>query len=1045
MKLALALIAIPSLLIGSPVITEILSVNDSTLADGDGRFSDWIELHNPDATPVDLAGHVLADSDGEWAFPSELIVPPDGYLILFASGRNELDAGGHWHTDFRLGRSGESLSLLAPTGEILSAFEDMPEQRNDVSFGVASNDSIGYFENPTPGTANNVVTLGYVGDTKFSVDRGYHSEAFEVTISVEPEDAIILYTTDGSDPSKGSIFTGPHGRTYAGPIEVTSTTVLKALAYKNGWQSSNVDAQTYIFIKDVLRQPLEGPDGYPEKWGGTLGDYGMDEEVVDDPAYSSDFEDAFAAFPTLSISLDRDDLFGTKGIHQNTLSEGPEWERATSVEFIFPDDASENFQVPCGIRIQGGSSRAVDIPKHSFSLRLREEYGLGALDYPLFTDQPSGENATESFDYLQLRSGFNFAWTHRHYYQSKHAQYNRDQFVNDTYLAMGHPGIHGRWFHLYLNGLYWGVYHMHERPDANFMASYFGGSKEDYDAVNSGEATDGNLNSWNAMWSLARQASDPDAYAELQELLHVDALIDYMILNFYVGNWDWDGHNWRAAGRSADAEQGGGGWFFFPWDSEFAISPNGAGAITNPEPIENALTIDRTQLNGGANRPTGLHRELLASAEYKRRFEDRVYKHFFNGGVFTPERATEIWKTRSDVMDRAVIAESARWGDYKRDRVPGRWAVSDYALYTKNSHYLPNQKFILDRYLKERPEIVLEQMRKARLIGSQLVPEFEIAGVKSSGGEIPMGKVLRLSGGAGFFYTVDGISDPTDADALAYDKTVGIVLESSALVRVRTQSIFGEWSPLAEAFFIVGESASSANLVISEIHYRPTRPNETEQAAGHLLRSDFEFLELRNRRDSPINLVGVQFVNGVSFAFANDAMIEAGERALLVGNAEAFKLRYPEAASKVVGQFQGSLRDSGETLELLDSTGVSIQRVRYDDEDEKADGEGHALVSDGLEWKAGAEPGGSPGALDSEITSPAMAKGVLMVTSDLQIQWNQPRDTAFTLEMSRDLKTWEPTLEERSEHALGDGSIQISFQLQPSSEIRYFRGVILQE
>ena len=67
-----------------------------------------------------------------------------------------------------------------------------------------------------------------------------------------------------------------------------------------------------------------------------------------------------------------------------------------------------------------------------------------------------------------------------------------------------------------------------------------------------------------------------------------------------------------------------------------------------------------------------------------------------------------------------------------------------------------------------------------------------------------------------------------------------------------------------------------------------------------------------------INLVGVQFVNGIAFTFDADSMLGPGERALLVGNAEAFALRYPEALSRVMGQFEGSLRDSGETLELLD-------------------------------------------------------------------------------------------------------------------------------
>ena len=167
------------------------------------------------------------------------------------------------------------------------------------------------------------------------------------------------------------------------------------------------------------------------------------------------------------------------------------------------------------VRIQGGSSRNPDTPKHSLSLRFRKEYGAGKLDYPLFADAPSGDTAVAEFDFLQLRCGYNFGWIHRHYYQARHAQSNRDQWVNDLFLAMGQPGSHGRWVHLYINGIYWGIYHAHERPDADFMASYFGGTSDDYDALNSGSAVNGDKAAWNTMVAIANgNIADPAQYAE---------------------------------------------------------------------------------------------------------------------------------------------------------------------------------------------------------------------------------------------------------------------------------------------------------------------------------------------------------------------------------------------------------------------------------------------------------------------------------------------------------------------------------------------------
>ena len=86
------------------------------------------------------------------------------------------------------------------------------------------------------------------------------------------------------------------------------------------------------------------------------------------------------------------------------------------------------------------------------------------------------ESAAQEFDFLQPRGGFNFGWTHRHYYQSKHAQYNRDQFANDIYLDGQHWGTRtlGSLVHKWTLR---GIYHVHERPDVDYMESYFGESE----------------------------------------------------------------------------------------------------------------------------------------------------------------------------------------------------------------------------------------------------------------------------------------------------------------------------------------------------------------------------------------------------------------------------------------------------------------------------------------------------------------------------------------------------------------------------------------
>jgi len=74
---------------------------------------------------------------------------------------------------------------------------------------------------------------------------------------------------------------------------------------------------------------------------------------------------------------------------------------------------------------------------------------------------------------------------------------------------MGQPYARGRYYHLYLNGMYWGLYQTEERPQADYAETYFGGDEEDYDVIKvsverwpySNEATDGTMAPWQDLWN----------------------------------------------------------------------------------------------------------------------------------------------------------------------------------------------------------------------------------------------------------------------------------------------------------------------------------------------------------------------------------------------------------------------------------------------------------------------------------------------------------------------------------------------------------------
>ncbi|HBO50586.1 MAG TPA: hypothetical protein DD471_01275, partial [Planctomycetes bacterium] len=112
--------------IADVVITELMADNDGTLADEDGDFSDWLELHNIGTDSVDLDGWLLFDDpDGlGWRFPS-IVLGPDEFVVVFASGKDRSPAGGELHTSFRLDSSGEYLGLYQPDS-VSVAYEFLP-------------------------------------------------------------------------------------------------------------------------------------------------------------------------------------------------------------------------------------------------------------------------------------------------------------------------------------------------------------------------------------------------------------------------------------------------------------------------------------------------------------------------------------------------------------------------------------------------------------------------------------------------------------------------------------------------------------------------------------------------------------------------------------------------------------------------------------------------------------------------------------------------------------------------------------------------------
>ncbi len=826
-----------------------------------------------------------------------------------------------------------------------------------------------YFPEPTPGGANSGGFVDFVADTTFAGDpavfhgRGYYESPFGVTVATATPGASIAYTTDGSEPSPD------HGTQVPAPdmntapqvtVNVSGTTVLRAMAYRDGYLPTNVDTQSYLFVSGVAAQSGSN-EVDPEVTGLTLPGYGLAE--------------ALAAIPSVSIVTASENLWGPLGIYTNSTAHGRAWERPASVEYIQGGGGGE-FQIDAGLRMHGGVSRNNSFtPKHSFRMYFRNEYGAGKLDFPLFEGSP-----VERFDVLVLKALSTDTWPVVEWppiqegfkrWERERASYIRDQWMRDSQIALSGESAAGRFVHVFLNGLYWGMYNLMERPTDSFQASHFGGGEEEYDVVHDfnaeGSVQAGTITRWNEMMALAGaglttqaayqriQGNDPDGTPnpDLPRYLNLDSLIDYMILHIFSGGDDWPNHNWWAARRRGPDSEG---FRFFTWDQE----------ITN-----NSLDRTRNAWDGGIpyeqvsafNTPAYLYDRLRHNPSFQIRFGDRVHALLFNGGLLSPAANRARWARRSAEIDQAIVAESARWGDTRRAEP-----------YRREVEWLANEAW-QDAYWDLNHPIAVQRFRNVDLYPTVEAPTFEINGVPQFGSIVDAGDqvgIVSPPGGAVVYYTTDG-SDPRlpggGVSSSAAQYTAPFVVGGSRRIQARTFA--GGWSALSSALFTV-----VPGLRVSEIMYNPDGSDSTE------------FIELVNISGSPIPIAGVRFdgaVEGIEFTFdAAEPPLGPGARIVVVRSQSAFAGAYDIAGMRIaIGEYDGGgtkLSNGGEQITLLDPLGGLIQQFTYNDVapwPTAADGDGRSLIqiapesdpdpNDPLSWRASSPPGGGPGRADSTV------------------------------------------------------------------------------
>ena len=447
---------------------------------------------------------------------------------------------------------------------------------------------------------------------------------------------------------------------------------------------------------------------------------------------------------------------------------GHGWTRPTSVE-LFGGPQQHDLSTSCGIRLHGGHGRLAEKnPKHSFRLVFKEQYGPKTLRYPLY-----GEDQPSKFDQLVLRCHFGNAWQHWGEGNREKAQYTRDVWVRRMQRRIGRTSVNAIYAHLFLNGMYWGIYNIAERVDDQFGKDHLGGKKEDIDVVkieedggNHIEAAEGTLDVWEQMTSAVAKAGSAEGYAKLDSLLDIDNFIDYMLINQYAGNTDWDHHNWYAIRRHNSDEKTSTGFQFLCWDSEIVF--------------ENVRENNLTKNNGGSC-PTGMFHSLLQNPTFAKKYQRRAKELLADDGFLGQQSVVNLWDSLYHTIDKAIYCEAARWGDFRRDVQPQPSYYGSNRVFTVDDAYMQERNRLLTSYFPYRSGIVLDNILAFVQVDDFEAPEEWVpmatsmfhrwngTGADAQVTEQNPGAELNLNNGAELVAGFSSVSYDLFADLTGYD------------------------------------------------------------------------------------------------------------------------------------------------------------------------------------------------------------------------------------------------------------------------------------